>query len=113
MFKTGLALGFAAGYVLGTKAGRERYEQIAESVRAFSQNPGVQRLTDEVSRTVNIGKERASTAATQAVDQASSTLADKATKAREKVASKTTKQDSATEKVATPPTTGTATTPAT
>jgi hypothetical protein len=27
-FKTGLLLGAAAGYVLGAKAGRERYEQI-------------------------------------------------------------------------------------
>jgi gas vesicle protein len=94
MFKTGLVVGFAAGYVFGTKAGRERYEQIAESVRSFSKNPGVQRLTDEVNRTVNVGKERASTVATQAVEQASSTLADTASKAREKVTSKTTKADS-------------------
>ena len=27
-FKTGLLIGAAAGYVLGAKAGRERYEQI-------------------------------------------------------------------------------------
>lgn len=27
-FKTGLIIGAAAGYVLGAKAGRERYEQI-------------------------------------------------------------------------------------
>ena len=27
-FKTGIVLGFAAGYVLGAKAGRERYDQI-------------------------------------------------------------------------------------
>ena len=29
-FKTGLIIGAAAGYVLGAKAGRERYEQIRE-----------------------------------------------------------------------------------
>jgi hypothetical protein len=29
-FKTGLIVGAAAGYVLGAKAGRERYEQIKE-----------------------------------------------------------------------------------
>jgi hypothetical protein len=29
-FKTGLLIGAAAGYVLGAKAGRERYEQIKE-----------------------------------------------------------------------------------
>lgn len=30
-FRMGLAIGFATGYVLGTKAGRERYEQIREA----------------------------------------------------------------------------------
>jgi len=29
-FKTGLIIGAAAGYVLGAKAGRERYEQIRD-----------------------------------------------------------------------------------
>jgi hypothetical protein len=29
-FKTGLIIGAAAGYVLGAKAGRERYDQIKE-----------------------------------------------------------------------------------
>jgi uncharacterized protein with von Willebrand factor type A (vWA) domain len=29
-FKTGLLIGAAAGYVLGAKAGRERYEQIRQ-----------------------------------------------------------------------------------
>ncbi len=27
-FKTGLVIGFGAGYVLGARAGRERYDQI-------------------------------------------------------------------------------------
>ena len=81
MFKTGLIAGFAAGYVLGTKAGRERYEQILEAVRGVSANPGVQRLTDEVTKTVNVGKEKASEAASSAVETASSTLADKASQA--------------------------------
>jgi gas vesicle protein len=30
-FKTGLLIGAAAGYVLGAKAGRERYEQIVDA----------------------------------------------------------------------------------
>lgn len=34
--------GFGAGYVLGAKAGRARYEQIARSARAFASNPTVQ-----------------------------------------------------------------------
>ncbi|REE99367.1 YtxH domain-containing protein [Thermomonospora umbrina] len=34
--------GAAIGYVLGTKAGRERYEQIVEQSRRFADNPKVQ-----------------------------------------------------------------------
>src|SRR4029453_7450288 len=62
--------GFAAGYILGTKAGRERYDQISDAVRQFSRNPGVQRFTTEVNKTVNVGKERAKEAASQAVETA-------------------------------------------
>jgi hypothetical protein len=36
-----LAAGFAVGYVLGTKAGRERYEQIAVTARKVSSHPTV------------------------------------------------------------------------
>ena len=32
-FRLGLAIGLAAGYVLGTKAGRERYLQMQRNVR--------------------------------------------------------------------------------
>lgn len=32
-FRTGLVVGFAAGYVLGSRAGRERYEQLASMAR--------------------------------------------------------------------------------
>ncbi len=85
-FKTGMLLGFGAGYVLGAKAGRERYQQIVEATRAFLDNPGVQRLTDEVNKTVNIGKERVSTAASRRVEQVSGTLAEQASKARDFVA---------------------------
>jgi hypothetical protein len=42
MRKTGLLLGLAAGYVLGARAGRERYQQIVESYNNFMGNPKVQ-----------------------------------------------------------------------
>jgi outer membrane lipoprotein SlyB len=35
-FRFGLIAGAAAGYVLGTRAGRERYEQIAAAARSFA-----------------------------------------------------------------------------
>ncbi|MFI6155932.1 hypothetical protein ACIBCA_24990 [Kitasatospora sp. NPDC051170] len=46
MWKLSLAVGFAAGYVLGSKAGRERYEQIAKVTRQIAQSPSVQGATD-------------------------------------------------------------------
>jgi hypothetical protein len=41
-YKATFVLGFAAGYTLGAKAGRERYEQIMRTARGLSENPAVQ-----------------------------------------------------------------------
>ncbi|MFJ9695480.1 hypothetical protein [Kitasatospora sp. NPDC101183] len=46
MWKLSLAVGFAAGYVLGSKAGRERYDQIAKVTRQIARSPSVQGATD-------------------------------------------------------------------
>jgi hypothetical protein len=43
----GLAVGGAAGYVLGAKAGRERYEQLVEAARRWRQRPEVKRLSEQ------------------------------------------------------------------
>jgi hypothetical protein len=40
--KVTFATGFATGYVLGSRAGRARYEQIREAARALARNPAVQ-----------------------------------------------------------------------
>jgi hypothetical protein len=40
--KVSLAVGFAVGYVLGSKAGRERYEQLVAAGRQLWSNPTVQ-----------------------------------------------------------------------
>ena len=48
MRKTTLLTGLAAGYVLGTKAGRDRYEQIMRAFRQVRENPQVQRTTNQV-----------------------------------------------------------------
>lgn len=40
-FRLGLAIGFGAGYVLGSKAGRARYDQIrSASTRVWDSPPG-------------------------------------------------------------------------
>jgi hypothetical protein len=41
-YKATFVMGFAAGYVLGAKAGRERYEQIMRTARGLSESPTVQ-----------------------------------------------------------------------
>src|SRR5262245_16411897 len=81
-FRSGLLVGFGAGYVLGAKAGRERYQQIVDATRAFLDNPGVQRLTDELGKTVSVGKDRVSAATNRKVEQVGSSLADQANKAK-------------------------------
>src|SRR4029079_19656793 len=46
--KAGLVIGLAAGYVLGTRAGRERYEQIKEQwLKVYNMAP-VQEQVDKV-----------------------------------------------------------------
>jgi hypothetical protein len=42
-----MAAGGAAGYVLGAKAGRERYEELTESARRLRQRPEVKRITEQ------------------------------------------------------------------
>ncbi len=85
-FKLGAVAGFAAGYVLGARAGRERYQQLLDAFRAFRENPSVQRVTDQVSQTATVAKERVTDAASQRVEQASSKVADQVSKAKEAVA---------------------------
>lgn len=41
-YKMTFVVGFAAGYVLGSKAGRDRYEQIRSAVQELQENPTVQ-----------------------------------------------------------------------
>ena len=43
----GMAAGGSAGYVLGAKAGRQRYEELTESARRLRQRPEVKRLTEQ------------------------------------------------------------------
>ena len=41
-YKLTFAAGFAVGYTLGAKAGRERYEQISRALNGLAENPTVQ-----------------------------------------------------------------------
>ena len=63
MGKYAMAVGFAAGYLLGAKAGKERYQQITDQTRQLMERPQVKRVTEQVSSKVSAAKERATTAA--------------------------------------------------
>jgi hypothetical protein len=76
-FKSGFLVGLGAGYVLGAKAGQERYQQIVEAAGRLRENPGVQRLTGEVNKTVSVGKERVAETAAAKADQAKEAVASK------------------------------------
>ena len=76
-FKSGFLVGLGAGYVLGTKAGQERYQQIVEATSKLRENPGVQRLTGEVNKTVNVSKDRVAETAAAKADQAKDAVASK------------------------------------
>jgi hypothetical protein len=82
-FKSGFLVGLGAGYIFGTRAGQERYQQIVGAARTLRENPGVQRLTGEVNKTVSLGK-----------DRVAETAAAKAGQAKETVASKVSRSDS-------------------
>jgi hypothetical protein len=45
-----LAAGIAAGYVLGARAGRQRYDQIANAAKKFADNPKVQQTASQLSQ---------------------------------------------------------------
>jgi hypothetical protein len=87
-FKSGFLVGLGAGYVLGTRAGQERYQQIVEAASRLRENPGVQRLTGEVNKTVSVGKDRVAETAAAKADQAKDAVASKADQAKEAVSSK-------------------------
>ncbi|MGM0819154.1 MAG: hypothetical protein ACQETV_07170 [Actinomycetota bacterium] len=47
-FRFGLVLGIGIGYVLGTRAGRRRYEQLARWARSLARSQPAQQIGSEV-----------------------------------------------------------------
>jgi hypothetical protein len=67
-FRLGLLIGFGIGYVLGAKAGRERYDQIVQTCKRFTEIDGVQKATNKVKETVGEGMTGASEAIRSTID---------------------------------------------
>jgi hypothetical protein len=64
-----LLAGLAAGYVLGARAGRERYERIAEATRRLAERPEVRELTGKVRAGLGAGLEKAAVTASDRLQQ--------------------------------------------
>ena len=58
-FRAGLVIGFAAGYYFGTAAGRERHEQIKQTIRKVKRSDAYDTVTDKAHAVVDLGVERA------------------------------------------------------
>ncbi|MFD7321164.1 YtxH domain-containing protein [Streptomyces sp. NPDC059875] len=50
-YKLTFVVGLALGYVIGTRAGRERYEQMKKSAKDFSRNPAVRNAAESAAHT--------------------------------------------------------------
>lgn len=81
--KIGFLLGLGAGYVLGARAGRQRYDQIAEKAKTVWRDPRVQEKAEQAQ---DMAKERAG--------QAGSVVKEKAEQAGSAVASKVSEKTS-------------------
>jgi hypothetical protein len=64
-----LLAGLAAGYVLGARAGRERYERIAEATRRLAERPQVRELTGKVRSGIGASLEKAAGTASERLQQ--------------------------------------------
>jgi hypothetical protein len=65
--KTTFIAGFAAGYVLGAKAGRQRYEQIKRQFNTLMGNPTVQEMTQTVKHEASATFDKAKSVVTDKV----------------------------------------------
>jgi hypothetical protein len=77
MSKLTLLAAGAAGYVLGARAGRERYEQIAAATRSFARNPKVQAATQQAQETITHQAAAAGSAMAGKAKETASAAADK------------------------------------
>ena len=75
--RTSLMIGFAAGYVLGSKAGRERYEQIRKMALAVAENPPIRQVLDEAKGITDAGTAKALKSVGEQLRDASGLIRDK------------------------------------
>lgn len=72
--RLGFFVGFGAGYVLGAKAGRDRYEQLRRLYENLLASPAFQRTTGKVKNAAGTGLEQAKEKAGEGVSKVSSAV---------------------------------------
>ncbi len=55
-FRLGLVVGGAIGYVLGARAGRERYEQIKKVAGEARKHPAMTQINDQVTAVADLAR---------------------------------------------------------
>ena len=76
-FRTGMIVGLAAGYVLGTRAGRERYEQIRRWVHQIAGTPQVQQIAERSKDVANEAGRKGIEAVHSAVSKVGTSVRDR------------------------------------
>lgn len=66
----GFLVGFGAGYVLGAKAGHERYEQIKRLYENILASPGIRQATGKAKNAASSGFEQAKDKASEGATKA-------------------------------------------
>jgi len=75
--RLGLFLGFGAGYVLGAKAGRERYEQLRRLYANVQASPAFRKATGRARDAVGTGLETAKDKASEGAHKVAETVKEK------------------------------------
>ena len=75
--RLGFLIGFGAGYVLGTKAGTERYEQLRRLYENLVTSPQFQEATGKAKETVGSGLENAKDKASEGVNKVQDAVKDR------------------------------------
>ena len=73
-FRRGMIIGFGIGYIKGSKAGRERYEQINKNWNKVKATPAYQKANSKFQELIGFGLVKGRLAALDAVTKASSRI---------------------------------------
>tara|TARA_B100001123_G_scaffold34048_1_gene35318 strand:+ start:441 stop:683 length:243 start_codon:yes stop_codon:yes gene_type:complete len=77
-FRNSLVVGFTVGYVLGAKAGKQRYEQILNFCCSIAGHPSIRQIVDEARELAESSTERIRQAIGDQFSEASTLIRTKA-----------------------------------